>query len=404
MSKAESDILITQPLSISILTLLGCLITFAIFAFLFFGEYTQKQHVLGVLVPDKGLIKVYAPQPGTVAELHVREGESVEQGQLLYVLTSDRISAVRERADVEIQRHLATQGKSLEQERLRQKRIIDETALVTRQAVDSLQNEMRSLEQSEQLLDEQIAIAAASLVRYEEVAAKGAFAKNQLEEKRMDLLNRRSQRAAMRREHAALKQKIAIAKQESTTAVLRGENELAGIERSRENIQKNLLEGEPERAIRITAPAAGTVTGIAVKPGQWSAGTTPLLRLLPAGARLEAELYAPSNAVSFIRTGSEVLLRYRSFPYQKFGQHRGRVSYVSRAAVAAGADSALPGAMPAGAPVYRVTVTLPQQFILAYGKREPLQADMELEADMLLDTRRLYEWIVEPLFSITGKI
>ena len=41
---------------------------------------------------------------------------------------------------------------------------------------------------------------------------------------------------------------------------------------------------------------------------------------------------------------------------------------------------------------------------MAYGKTQPLQAGMLLEADVLQDTRRLYEWVLEPLYSLTGKL
>ncbi|MFL4114118.1 hypothetical protein, partial [Pseudomonas aeruginosa] len=34
----------------------------------------------------------------------------------------------------------------------------------------------------------------------------------------------------------------------------------------------------------------------------------------------------------------------------------------------------------------------------------PLQSGMLLDADILQDTRRLYEWVLEPLYSLTGKL
>lgn len=404
MSKAESDILITQPPSITLLTLLACAVTISIFLFLFIGEYTQKQRVVGVLVPDKGLMKIYTPEAGTVVSLQVHEGDLVGQGQLLYTLTSDRISAGKAQNSREIQKHLSTQGNSLAEEASRQKIMNDDTIAGTRHAYESLQSELKEMEQSQQLLEQQINIAKNSLARYEELAEKGISSKIQIEERRIDLLNRESRRLDLRREHTALVQKINAAKQELTTAILRGKNQLASIERSREVIAQNLLDGEPEREIRIMSPAAGTVTGIAAKPGQWSAGTTPLLRLLPAGATLQAELYAPSSAISFIKKGSRVLLRYKAFPYQKFGQQQGTVSYVSRVAVPVSELDSSTASLIGPAPVYRITVDIPKQFILAYGNREALQAGMELEADILLDSRRLYEWMLEPLFSITGKI
>jgi membrane fusion protein len=54
-------------------------------------------------------------------------------------------------------------------------------------------------------------------------------------------------------------------------------------------------------------------------------------------------------------------------------------------------------------PGYRVTVELESQSVAAYGKPQPLQAGMLAEADVLQDTRRLYEWALEPLIGPAGK-
>jgi membrane fusion protein len=98
-------------------------------------------------------------------------------------------------------------------------------------------------------------------------------------------------------------------------------------------------------------------------------------------------------------------LRYVAFPYQKFGQHQGKIINVSRVALS-GKDLNEINVSPTvqQSQFYRITVSLPAQNILAYGKPEPLQAGMDVEADILIDTRHLYEWLFEPLYSIAGKI
>jgi membrane fusion protein len=74
--------------------------------------------------------------------------------------------------------------------------------------------------------------------------------------------------------------------------------------------------------------------------------------------------------------------------------------------LATGGNSAANGANPAagGEPMYRVTVDLAAQAIPVYGKPQPLQAGMQLDADLLQDTRPLYEWVLDPLYSLTGKL
>ena len=49
-------------------------------------------------------------------------------------------------------------------------------------------------------------------------------------------------------------------------------------------------------------------------------------------------------------------------------------------------------------------VALRSQAVLAYGAPRRLLPEMEVEADVLLETRRLYEWAFEPLYALAGRV
>jgi len=51
-------------------------------------------------------------------------------------------------------------------------------------------------------------------------------------------------------------------------------------------------------------------------------------------------------------------------------------------------------------PVYTATVALDRPDITAHGKKIPLQPDMSLRADIILERRTLIDWIVSPLRDI----
>ena len=53
---------------------------------------------------------------------------------------------------------------------------------------------------------------------------------------------------------------------------------------------------------------------------------------------------------------------------------------------------------------YRLIVDLEKTTITAYGKQEPLRAGMTVAADVELENRYLYEWLLEPVWSLRGKI
>jgi membrane fusion protein len=52
--------------------------------------------------------------------------------------------------------------------------------------------------------------------------------------------------------------------------------------------------------------------------------------------------------------------------------------------------------------MYRITVGSIDRS--APRRRRPLAIGMQLDADVLLDRRRLIEWLFEPLVSVTGRV
>ena len=97
-------------------------------------------------------------------------------------------------------------------------------------------------------------------------------------------------------------------------------------------------------------------------------------------------------------------LRFEAFPYQKFGHQQGRVVQVSRTPLATSELNALslPQSGPAGEPLFRITVELdpaPER-----NKALPLVAGMRLDADVLLERRRLVEWLFAPLAGLSERL
>src|SRR5262249_35922812 len=90
--KILGDVVLVRPLSISLLTSVAVLIALTVWGFFSRVKSTRKAHDTGYLEPNKGVIKVYAPQAGTLIEKHVTEGQPIKQGAILFVVSSERSS------------------------------------------------------------------------------------------------------------------------------------------------------------------------------------------------------------------------------------------------------------------------------------------------------------------------
>jgi membrane fusion protein len=150
------------------------------------------------------------------------------------------------------------------------------------------------------------------------------------------------------------------------------------------------------RAYVIRAPIGGRVSSLQASVGQPADPQRLLLQLVPAQSPLQAELFIPARAIGFVEVGQPVRLLYDAFPYQHFGTYRGRVEAVSQT-ILTKTDVATPVTL--DEPAYRATVTLERPDVDAYGKKIPLQPDMLLKADIILERRTLVDWILNPLLS-----
>lgn len=131
------------------------------------------------------------------------------------------------------------------------------------------------------------------------------------------------------------------------------------------------------------------------------------MSIVPKESKLLANLYVPSRAIGFVKPNDKVILRYQAYPYQKFGHAEGYVISIAQTALGAQEWTNLGNIFPQTAqlnePVYLIKVKLNNQHIRVYGTEKKLQIGMVLEADILHENKKLYEWILDPLYQVIGK-
>jgi membrane fusion protein len=399
--KLLGDVVLVRPLSVSLLTSAAVCIALTVVGFACWGKYTRKAHVTGYLEPNKGLIKVYAPQAGTLIEKHVTEGQAVKQGDILFVVSSERSSRETPEAQATAMAQLRRRRESLQEELAKQGHIDRLQVSIVQDRVRSMDAELVHLTAELRLQEQRVASAADMAQRYRVLVAKNLAPEIQAQQKREELLDQQSKLHSLQRSRLALEADMQALRRELASSALKAKNQRAAIERNISALEQELTEYESRRQVVIVAPSDGVVTTILGVQGQNITTSMPLLSLVPAEAVLEAHLLVPSRAMGFIAPRQTVAIRYQAFPYQRFGSALGRITEISKTLITPN-EVTLPVSLQE--PVYRVTVALAAQTVTAYGAEMPLQAGMVLDADIWLDQRRLLEWVFDPLYSITGRL
>ncbi|MDY6798069.1 MAG: hypothetical protein SVX28_04885 [Pseudomonadota bacterium] len=84
------NVILTQPLSMRLVTLVVLVLLVALIAYLTWGTYTRKERVRGYLVPEAGLVQVYPARPGTAVDILLEPGDVVKAGDTLARVRTDR--------------------------------------------------------------------------------------------------------------------------------------------------------------------------------------------------------------------------------------------------------------------------------------------------------------------------
>lgn len=398
--KSFGDVILTRPLSFSLLTFFAVFFAMAIVVFAFCAQYTRKAHVVGYLAPDKGLIKVYAPQAGTLIEKKIKEGQQVKQGDALFVLSTERSSRDAAETQAAAIAKLQERRASLANELTKQGTIDNIQTRAASDRMHGMKAELAQLRDEIGIQQQRVASAQGNLARFRTLMNSQFVSAAQTQQKNEELLEQKARLQTLLRSRTALERDLNSLRHEINSGDLRASNQRGVIERDITALEQELAEHEARRIIVITAPADGTVTAILAERGQSTQPQSALLSILPYGAMLEAQLLVPSRAIGFIAAHQQVAVRYQAFPYQRFGSYRGRITEVAKTLIVPN-ESQLPVAI--NEAVYRVTVALDAQSVSAYSRDIPLQAGMLLDADIWLDRRRIIDWVFDPLLTVAKK-
>ncbi len=397
------SIIVAAPLSRWWSTSLALVMAATILLFLLLGHYTRRETVAGQLVPSAGLLNVVAPGAGTVTGLLVHDGQEVKGGDVLLRLSSEQDSALLGDTHELVGRQLATQRARLQDDLSNQAQSSRQQAGALQAKAALLRAQLAQIAGQLNIQQQQVASNQQLLARIKPLAAKGFVSAVQIQQQETTVLDAQAQHKALVRQQLDVRQQLNATQQQLAELPLDAAGRRNDTERRLAGVVQSMAQNEMQRAVVLRAPRDGVVSAVLLKEGQMVGAGQALLSILPSGSTLQAQLLVPSRAIGFIEPGSRVVMRYQAFAYQKFGQQYGRVADISRSALTSTEVEALVGQQPRE-PVYRVKVALDRQEVLAYGRPEPVRPGMALDADILMERRRLIEWVFEPLYGIGHRL
>lgn len=327
--RLSGAVVMATPLSVRLLGFFFGSIILASLIAVSTATYARKATVTGWLVPDQGLIRTTAASAGFVQSIFVREGQPVERGATLAELRTGAETVGGSVSEM----YLAQLRAEAEATRARVKTQLEHLSAESGQASVRLAKsrlELEQLSRQAELQMQRLQLARQELARGQDLAARGIVARAELEKRQAAALSADQDLSALNRQVSTMERDISDIEARIAAIPIEKEAALAESRSAIANLEQRSIEAATRWTQTVLSPVAGRAAALPVSLGQAVAAGATVAVVIPDGAKLEAELLAPSRAAGFIRPGQEVRLMLQAFPYQRFGTVKGQITTISR--------------------------------------------------------------------------
>lgn len=398
-------------------TIIYTLVFFFLFAVTWasFGKTDIVAVARGKIIPSDRVKVIQPLETGTVFAIHVEDGQMVEAGDKLIELditatdadkrrfASDRMAAQLEAArlsallnNTELQRPEGIPDAlfTMQQQRLLQERAEQQSELETLQSVMvQRQSELAAVKQEIEKLNETIPLVKQRFEALRELAKDGYSSKmtalsveEQYRSQARDLeiqKNRLTEvTAALEEAEQRLANATAVRKQKVLSTLSEAELEFTRLSSELEKTEKRMA------LQTLNAPISGKVQQLAVHTiGGVVTPAQELLRIVPQGGALEAEVFVENKDIGFVEAGQVTALKLDAFPFTKYGLLDGTMTNVSLDAIADEQQGL----------VFPARVAVAQSNINVNGKLVPISPGMSVTAEVKTGERRIIEYFLSPL-------
>jgi membrane fusion protein len=376
------------------------LLTAAFIVFLTQAEYTRKARSSAVLAYATDPIIVAATDAGTLASLNVKEGDRVKRGQVIATISTER-TVNGEAVYAGGATDSAARKTAIENER---RELNAQLAAQSNQVI----SRARAIEVERVALGKEIAAQAqrlsqlqSQLDRFRQLAKDKFVSDLQVQQKQDEWSEQAVKLETLKRSDATLARDIASAQSELPLLQTTTRSKIATLERDAASLTQGAREDASRRSYDVIATSDAVVERVIATAGQTLAAAAPILKLQTGSGDLQADLFVPTRSAGFLKEGQLVRVAIDAFPFERFGHIDARITHIGRVVLLPGEPGA-PSTLKE--PSFRVRATLASQEVVAYGNRYPLKSGLTAQADIALDTRPLYRWIIEPVLRLKGSL
>src|ERR1017187_1628860 len=327
-----------------------------------------------ILVPEGGADPIQSPRLAEIRQVRAGEGREVAAGDVLFVLSSEDVG------------DRDTQARTLEEDLASRKRNMKQAEATDAADLEIKDHEIAQADEEVRFRETSVGVERDLAARYEKLSKIGVYSETDLVLRRLELAgaekdlsvaSRTRQQVILQRQQMAAEQ--ARQRSDQHAEIEKLEIRLGALKRELEDSHQNL--------ISVRAPYDAVVISLAANnPGSVVQRGQELCQLARADGGLRLRLLLAEPGLARIAVGQRVRFFADAFPYQRYGTISGTLSWISPSAV-----SSREGKQ------FVALATLDRKAFQVGGQARPLRVGMGGEARIVVGSRTLIEFVLEPI-------
>jgi multidrug efflux pump subunit AcrA (membrane-fusion protein) len=327
-----------------------------------------------ILVPEGGADPIQSPRVAVIRQVLATEGREVAAGDTLFVLSSEEVG------------DRDTEARTLEEDLASRQKNIKQSELTDAADIQMKDHEIAQADDEVKFRESTLAVERDLAARVEKLQKIGVYSETDVIVRRLEVEGAEKDLSVTTR----TRQEVILQRQQlAAEQVRQRSDQLAEVKKLeiRLGALKRQLEDSHQNMISIRAPYAGVVVSVAQNnPGSVVQNGQELCQLARANGKLRVRLSLTETGLARLAVGQRMRFFADAFPYQRYGTVRGTLSWISPSIV-----SSKDGQQ------FIATATLDQDAFQVGGQLKPLRVGMRGEARVVVGSRTLIEYALEPI-------
>lgn len=388
------------PSNLSIFLFVGFITAFLVVLLIVFGSYSERVNATGSVVFDPPAVVLTAQSDGIVKYSAALEGKKITRDEHVFSVSGDTKTSFGD-TNVEMVKLLKKQHNALYKKIKILAIELEETKSYLAARIKNKEQEIESLMKLIKNSEKNIAWFEKKSNQYSNFRGKGIALDAELIERTKDyytaiesLSSSKVKYIIILGELLELKNKYASLERESHEKKESFNIEIA-------NINQKILDAEKNKEYLIVAPFDGTITSVTAHVGQRVKTGQSIAVLVPHGAAPKVELLSSSDSLGEVADGQKVKMRVTAYPYKWYGKVRGIIETISSAPINMTSQAQVKDDNNSEKGLFRIIV---KPELTEHQRNISLLPGMEVETEIYVKTRKVYEWLFVPVKKIYERI